>query len=369
MTTSAPASHDVTSTPASAHPDRRPQQRRQAQKRVSRCAGAFLIVLMVLLLVHTPAGQPSIAQGAPFSGTSYYVDCADGNDGNSGTSEGTAWRSLAKAGSASLAPGDALLLKRGCRWSAPLNVPWRGEAARPVTVSVYGSGLAPIIHSATNGVDDVVVTGQYVVVEYLHTTATAPRRESGCQDNPVGQISGVKLKGGAAYNTLRYLTATDLAEGVTIEYGSHHNTITNSLFRNNTMMVKLDPNAFDSYGAHGVNVHGDDNEVSYNEFSGHIACSYHHGTDGSAVEIYGGQRNRVHHNVATDNETFVELGDARTADTTFSYNLIRSVLRNASFIVTRGASDYYGPVARSRAYNNTIFLSGANATAIRCFNV
>jgi len=35
-------------------------------------------------------------------------------------------------------------------------------------------------------------------------------------------------------------------------------------------------------------------------------------------EVYGGQRNRVHHNTATNNATFTELGNARSADNTFA---------------------------------------------------
>src|SRR5687767_6140124 len=40
----------------------------------------------------------------PAPSKSYYVDCTAGNDSNSGTAESAAWRSLARARTAPLAP-------------------------------------------------------------------------------------------------------------------------------------------------------------------------------------------------------------------------------------------------------------------------
>ncbi len=71
------------------------------------------------------------------------------------------------------------------------------------------------------------------------------------------------------------------------------------------------------------------------------------------MEVYGGQRNSIHHNVARQNNNFVELGNPRSQDNDIAYNLVTSTLKAPSGLVTRGAMDRYGPVFRTRFYNNT----------------
>ena len=56
-----------------------------------------------------------------FSGTGYYVDFYTGNDNNAGTIDAP-WRTLAKAASAPLRAGDALLLKCGSVWRESLEI-------------------------------------------------------------------------------------------------------------------------------------------------------------------------------------------------------------------------------------------------------
>ena len=46
----------------------------------------------------------------------YYLDSREGDDSADGRSPQTAWRSLAKANTRTFAPGDSLLLRRGCSW-------------------------------------------------------------------------------------------------------------------------------------------------------------------------------------------------------------------------------------------------------------
>lgn len=56
-----------------------------------------------------------------FSGTGYYVDQATGNDNNPGTIDAP-WRTLAKASTAPLRAGDALLLNCGSVWRESLEI-------------------------------------------------------------------------------------------------------------------------------------------------------------------------------------------------------------------------------------------------------
>jgi hypothetical protein len=131
-------------------------------------------------------------------------------------------------------------------------------------------------------------------------------------------------------------------------------------------MSVLTPGGDDDSGAFGILLHGDRNEIAFNRISGHDAFSYDYGRDGGAVEIYGGQNNHIHHNVAEQNDAFTELGDARSANNTFAYNLVRSTLTSSTFLVTRGAASSFGPVLGTRAYNNTVYLTGASSQGFVC---
>ncbi len=72
----------------------------------------------------------------------------------------------------------------------------------------------------------------------------------------------------------------------------------------------------------------------------------------------------VHHNVSWENIDFIELGDARTADTLVAYNRDASTLARATFLVVHGRGQRYGPTARTVVLNNTSYLSGADGFAV-----
>ncbi|MEE8384477.1 MAG: DNRLRE domain-containing protein, partial [Dehalococcoidia bacterium] len=96
----------------------------------------------------TPAPAPAPApapEPPPAAGTAYYVDSASGNDANSGTSEADAWRTLDRASTASLRPGERLLLKRGEVFAGTLTISSSGTRDAPVVISSYGSGTPPTI--------------------------------------------------------------------------------------------------------------------------------------------------------------------------------------------------------------------------------
>jgi len=301
---------------------------------------------------------------APTPSKGYYVDCTAGNDANSGTIESAAWKSLAKARTAALAPGDRLLFKRGCTWTGPLYMDWNGGSGRPIVIDAYGSGYLPIIQNAQY---DVIVRGTNLLIQNLATRGTPESVDPGCQNQPKGWQQGFRFEAGAAYNTLRYSQATGLTHGVKIASGAHNITVVNNVFAGNNLMYILDAgNPSNDAGANGIVLEGDDNEIAYNQISGSDACSFDFGRDGSAVEVYGGQRNRVHHNIATNNATFTELGTARSADNTFAYNLVTSSTAKANFLVTEGASGGRGPVLRTKAYNNTVYLTNTSSAAINC---
>jgi hypothetical protein len=78
--------------------------------------------------------------------TTYYVDATNGLDNNAGTSENSAWKTIAKINASKFNPGDQILFKSGETWRGTvLTVPSSGASGNPITFSNYGSGAQPII--------------------------------------------------------------------------------------------------------------------------------------------------------------------------------------------------------------------------------
>jgi hypothetical protein len=303
----------------------------------------------------------------PITGRSYYVDCAAGNDANAGTSQASPWQSISKAASAPLLPGDGMFFKRDCSWNGVLTLSKSGTASSPITVGAYGTGAnLPTITRNTNGAD-ISVTGSYITFENLRLTATAPSVESGCGNNPKGNTQGFSFESNSHDNTVRNSFMSGHYAGVYIKSGSSKNHILNNTFQNNNMMSPLDTASNNDAGAFAVLLWGDDNEIAYNTMTGSDACSYDYQRDGSAVELYGGQRNNIHHNTAANDDAFAELGNSRSSDNTFSYNKFTSTSTHSLFLVTRGSSDSYGPVLHTTVNNNSIYLPKSFKDAIVCY--
>ncbi len=78
------------------------------------------------------------------TGKTYFIDTA-GDDGNSGLSALQPWRSFAPVNARTFAPGDAILLKRGCVWHEELKLHGAGAPGQFLVLSAYGSGDRPRI--------------------------------------------------------------------------------------------------------------------------------------------------------------------------------------------------------------------------------
>ncbi|MEU6720799.1 discoidin domain-containing protein [Nonomuraea sp. NPDC046802] len=88
----------------------------------------------------------------PTGGRDYFIDAANGRDNAAGTSQATAWRTLAKANATTFRPGDRILLKAGQQWHDQQLWPkGSGGAGRPITISAYGEPGARRPYIATNG--------------------------------------------------------------------------------------------------------------------------------------------------------------------------------------------------------------------------
>ena len=94
----------------------------------------------------------------------YFVDSATGDDGKSGASENSPWKSLDKANQLTLSPGDRLLFKTGSRYSGRFKPKGSGKKDAPVIIDMYGSGQKPRIDGEGKHLETVLLEN----VEYLH---------------------------------------------------------------------------------------------------------------------------------------------------------------------------------------------------------
>ncbi len=81
----------------------------------------------------------------PVSAATYYVDAANGNDGNTGLSEINAWKSVNKVNYFPLKAGDTVLFKRGQSWNEMLIPTVSGTSSARITFGAYGTGDNPVI--------------------------------------------------------------------------------------------------------------------------------------------------------------------------------------------------------------------------------
>jgi hypothetical protein len=316
-----------------------------------------LVAAWALLLSVTNGAPPVGALEEP--GATYHLSCT-GNDDADGRTPGTAWRSLGRLDRTEPAPGERVVFERGCRWHGPLRIPWSGTSDAPIVVGAYGEGPQPILENAPTG---VAIEGSHLIIEELHTRTDPPGVDALCDDQPAGRSIGFRLMAGSSFVTIARSTASELFAGISIGRGSHHNRIVGNRLVDNHM--KSDDPASDA-GAIGIDVLGDDNEIAFNEISGSTACSrFFSGVDGSAISVFGGRRNTIHHNVSRDNHNFLEVGDRRTSDTVVAYNTDASDLHDSTFLVVHGVARY-GPVTRTFVFNNTAFLAGGAGVGLQC---
>ena len=100
-------------------------------------------------IVFLPAKDPDFSAKAwnpPQSpGRTYHVDSVAGDDARDGLTPATAWKTLAKAASLVLGPGERLLLKRGSVFNEEFRVSAQGSASNWAEIGAYGEGMRPQI--------------------------------------------------------------------------------------------------------------------------------------------------------------------------------------------------------------------------------
>jgi hypothetical protein len=330
----------------------------------------FLILFLAIAGSMIVAGSNlAYAQGP----VTYYVDCSQGNDLNDGTSSSKAWKSMAKANKAALKPGDKLLFKRGCAWQGPLKASWNGTAAQPILIAAYGSGDLPKIQDGYSS--NVAITGSYQIIEYIEVLlSTPPNPSSICNNQPVGWKLGFAFGGSSSYNTVQHSKAHKLAVGIYFGGSNHHNKALNNTVVDNNVVWEL--TSIGSSGPAGIILYGDHNEIAHNYFTNNTRnCLLSGKGGGISIELYSARNSNIHHNRSYNDRVFVELGSSKSsiaADNTFAYNLhvvkTTDSITGPRFVVTRGQGHVFGPVWRTKVYNNTVYYTAGDSKGVSCEN-
>ena len=96
----------------------------------------------------------------------YYVNATDGKDSNQGTSEATAWKTVAKVNASKFQPGDQILLKSGEVWREELIVLSSGTPTNPITFGAYGNGDTPTIKGDNIRENSIRIhSSDYIIVQ------------------------------------------------------------------------------------------------------------------------------------------------------------------------------------------------------------
>lgn len=330
-----------------------------------RAASIRLLVVACTVLVGNLATS-RVDSVAAAGSSAFYVNCVNGNDSGPGTA-GAPWKSLAKASTAPLQPGDQLLLARGCIWNGErLNAAWNGTAEAPITIGAYGDGPRPIVKNGTNS--NYKVTGSYLRLDGLESN-NDPRAVAPC-GQPIGAYYGFSFSGGAHDNTLINSATSGSTSGVHLGAGSRATRVISNIITGNNVMESFGTNS--DLGAWGVNIHSNDNEVAFNLFSDNAAVCTNGSTRraSNSLEIFEGSRNSIHGNNSFNDRVFTELGSSssvKSVDNTFADNLFVTSRPDSRFIVTRGAKDStYGPVSGTNVVGNTTFQTGPGSQSVIC---
>ncbi|NOU63853.1 hypothetical protein GC096_07425 [Paenibacillus sp. LMG 31461] len=154
-----------------------------------------LILAIVLVFGIVSSLLPvSRVQASPVTGMIYYVDATGGNDSHTGTSEGTAWKTLEKVNATTFQPGDQILLKSGEVWEGQLWPKGSGSPGMPIIIDQYGSGSKPAIQGK-GLVQDAVRLFNQEYWEIHHVDVSNAKPATATPGENLGDYRGIHISG------------------------------------------------------------------------------------------------------------------------------------------------------------------------------
>lgn len=339
-----------------------------------------LLIFCVLLALNF-FGCSSQTSTAPLkSSVAYYIDSQYGNDLNSGLSADKPFKSLSKAASLKLSPGDSLRFKRGSAYSGTIIINNSGSLNKPITVTDYGTNTLPA-PSFTNPNFDadkgnygncIRLKGSFIIVENLyfhHTVAQLPSTTGGF--TVMWELGALYIEKSAENSIVRNNEFYDCGVGIK-SYGRYALIDNNYIHDCNRVLKEW------SWGPIGIWLGADFQEVSNNRIFNYKAIdpriiwgpnSYGGGADGGAIEIDDARVDKsnisIHHNYTRDCQGFLEVtwSDIQQNPTYTNFKIHHNVSDDYQQFVAlwRGAG--------CRIENNTIIRRKRNVNDWGVFNI
>jgi hypothetical protein len=224
------------------------------------------------------------------SGTAYYLDPEDGDDASDGLSPETAWKSFSPVNSRRFAPGDAILLKRGGRWSGTLSPKGDGAPERWIAIGAYGEGSRPLI----NGVDHPGLSlrdQSYWLIQDLEIT----------NEPDITAANGISVLASAGkphpkdIRIFNCIVCDTGGHGIHVgsDWGGDANGYDGVVIENCLVFANQQS---------GIQINGNDQDGCRNTVIRH--CTSHSNTGMAGIWIHSGQNGLIEHCVAYNNNCF-----------------------------------------------------------------
>lgn len=287
------------------------------------------------------------------TGKSYFVDSVSGTDLNNGVSGHSAWKTLEKAKTATLVPGDTLFFARGSEFTGGLEITSSGLPEKPIVLTFYGKGGAPKFTNPDRSVLDgnaIRLSGSYLVVDglYFHDCAAATGNDS--TYTAIWEVGAVRIVLGANHCTVRNCEFSNCPKG--IQSTGEYSLITgNYLHSANTR-----PLSSPGWGPIAIHMGNSHQEVSYNIIRDYYFIGGEFGADGGALELDDGRNPKtdiyIHHNYTSSNMGFLEVSYFADIAKTDTHDL------RISYNVSDDYQDFvmlWAPTHETYIENNTVF--------------
>ena len=142
----------------------------------------------------------------PAHAETFYLNSLNGKDSNTGQASDQAWKSLSKANTNQLKPGDSLVLNRGGRFEGGLALTLEGTAEKPITIATYGEGHAPIIDAKGFIAGVYLKNSHHVIVKDLEITADGGETRDGSKPGFRYGVYVQSNQGSTSHVTIENLT-------------------------------------------------------------------------------------------------------------------------------------------------------------------
>ncbi len=270
----------------------------------------LLNLILLTLILSSSFVVPAEAQSTSDTSRTYYIDSQNGDDGNDGLSEDSAWQSHTMISDVALLPGDTVAFKRGSQFSGPVLIRDSGSEGKPITITAYGEGDAPRFTNPNdrdmNG-NTFRLGGSWIILENLYFHDTPPTRLAG-RPQSIFKMGAVFNMAGANHNIIRNNTFINCTKA--IQSTGEYTLITNNYLEGPDHPLWIGDAGTEGWGPIGIHLGIGNQEISYNTIKNYLTTDSPYGSDGGAIELDDGRYHKdnfyIHHNYTEGNAGFLE---------------------------------------------------------------